>query len=80
MYQNLGDGRAVWMWRTDDPNVWVQYDAKVSAKIEAAYQTTGKDTIEQVFIDKNRYIDLRNLKQRHKNIPMIERDVKRETA
>ncbi|KAH3764244.1 hypothetical protein Pelo_3891 [Pelomyxa schiedti] len=69
--------KIVWSWRSDDPETWIPYDPKISTKIEAAYNTSGKDTIERVMVDKTRYIDLRNLKQKHTNAPLLERDVKR---
>eukprot|EP01105_Mastigella_eilhardi_P002625 TRINITY_DN1331_c0_g1_i1.p1 TRINITY_DN1331_c0_g1~~TRINITY_DN1331_c0_g1_i1.p1 ORF type:complete len:494 (-),score=97.60 TRINITY_DN1331_c0_g1_i1:87-1568(-) len=69
--------KVVWYWRSDD--MWVPYDAKISGKVEAAFQTSGADSVTIVPIDKQRYIDLNDMKQKRRDNVNLERDIKRET-
>ena len=70
-----GSGKGVrWFWKRDDGG-WEPYAPAVASKIEAAYNNMDAT---RVVIDKQRYIDLLCMKQRHHISEDLERDVKRE--
>ncbi|KAL6051214.1 WWE domain containing protein, partial [Balamuthia mandrillaris] len=63
--------KPTWWWKSDDD--WVEYDAKLSARLEKGYQSGESE----VKVDDERFVDLENFLQRRYDDRMKRRGVKR---